>query len=169
MAALNSLTQTITDDPISGMARVMVHDSFTIGKDLQMIHKIIVTKYMKDENGIPTVPAKDFIETSSDYTREQKDLYINGLGDTPKQATTAGNLVNPLTGIGEPAPEEGQPDLRIEEIEFWQGITLENMIPLLTLEGIDASALTGVTVKVSDIVYTLLKKSMTDLVARGRV
>lgn len=160
---ITSLSVDISDDPISGLKRKLVHKAFTIDQDLQMTHYREIQFYEKLPDGSYGRSMRDVILENETMNPDVKKRALELYQPIPVIVNTRDVKVNPLTG--QPVvllfDEEGLPtnqteyDAAIPELQFWQGLPLTFIDPVPTT--------------VSGAVYTLLTASMKASDNAGRV
>lgn len=144
---LNLLEINISNDPVSGFKRKMVHVSLEILENLHIIHKRKIVYYENvndgSENGAYGRPILQAIDENESLSSEQKKIAKSQFSDMLISTNTIGHKVDPITGQ---RFENNPPDYAIDELEFWQSLRIDFINPL--------------PATVSGAVYALMQMSM---------
>jgi len=152
---INSLSVDISNDPISGLKRKMIHVKLEIAQDLQMIHWRKIVFYEKlagDAYGRPILQVIQEDETLSDEQKKKLSAQYE-----PQQfaVNTSGSMVNAQGVEVQQNPDNSWPDGSVSELEFWQAMPIAYLSPAPSL--------------CSEVVYGLLKVSMKAMDNQNRV
>lgn len=174
---INSLDVPISNDPINGLKRKLVHDKLMIGKDLEMKHFRKIVYYEKIADGTPEGaygrPILDVI-AASNLSDEAKTRQLEIYQPVDANADTTGSYVDstgkPIAQVsfftdanGAVVPEGTPgaikqmkwPDGSVPELQFWQNMPIAFIQPAPTL--------------VSQTIYQLMQMSMKAADNNGRV
>jgi hypothetical protein len=169
MAAINRLELSILiADPYNpNVLKKITHKKFTIDASLEMYQEVDVVCY-ENNNGQAGLLMLTAIEQNENLTPEQKSVQREIYKTRPFSTSTAGYMVDPLTGQ-QAIPVDGQyPDGSISELEYWQQMpfgvftkqTLDQLIP-----GVEWL----VGDKMSELIYNGLLMSAVKIIQRNRI
>lgn len=143
---INKLEVEISDDPVSGLKRKLIHDKLEIMSDLQMVHWRRIVKYEKLSDGSYGRPIIQAILENENLSKEFKQKLIDDNQPQLIGVSTAGVYVD---AQGTPVIQNSDnsfPEGSIPELQFWQNLPISFLNPAPTL--------------CSDVLYGLLKISM---------
>lgn len=160
----NSVSIAISNHPITGKERKLVHHQLVIGGNLEMYHTFFSRQF--EEGGLSTL---EYIETHPTYTDEQKEAYRVIAQDFSKPTSTVGYMVDSVTGdTVQPDPETGlYPEGSVTELTYWQALTVDDVAAYLSSKSIDVS--NKGQILISDLVYGLMELNMLNTVTKNRI
>lgn len=150
----------ISNDPITGLKRKLVHHRFIIETNLEMVHYRKLVHFEKIDNGTPEGaygrPILQVIAENETLTPEAKRKLAEQYEPQVYGVDTSGVWVNPATGQPVQKDAEGNyPEGSVQELAFWQSLPISFIQPPPTTN--------------AEVVYGLMKISMKASDNAGRV
>ena len=165
---ITSLEVEISDDPVSGLKRKLIHHRLGIGTDLNMTHYRKIVYFEKLQDGSYGRPILQVIAEDDTMTPERKRKLSEQYAPQYFFVSTENSYVNPANGQfvekvektiidenGNEVTVMDYPDGSIQELAFWQSLPIAFIQPTPTTN--------------SEVVYSLIKISMKSADNNGMV
>lgn len=161
---ITKLETEISNDPVTGLKRKLVHHKLEIDENLEMTHYRKIVYYERLDGDVYGRPIIEAIQENDQITDEAKKKLTEKYQPQFFNVDTRGVYVNPETGqpvnkivsVDENGNQtESYPIGSVPELEFWQNLPISFIQPTPTTN--------------SGVVYGLLQMSMKSADNNGRV
>lgn len=146
---MDTIKAPISAEPVSGFARLAIHENFVIGHDLNMVQQVRVVTL--DSEGKPFA---EKILLDESITPDRRQALMNRYADQLVSRSTDGAFVNASGQVVEPGSEGAIP-----QRDYFQAITLGD----LKKKGMTVTDKTPVTA----LIYALIQGEIVNIDNRG--